>query len=215
MLRRQLDDPDLTPGVRDRVHEAIDALAAAGFELVDVDVPELELVDDALGAIVLREAWDVHRERFEREADGYGAGHARAARARRARLRRRLPRGARRPGAGRRCASRACSRRSRCWPARPSRIRHRPRTRRSARRRAMSRDGSPARTTSPACPADLAALRPRRRDRCPPGCSSPPPPANDALLLSVAEAYEEDRAVRIEDCNWMQVEEYLEHDDRS
>jgi len=73
-LRRQLDDPDLTPGVRDRIHEAIEALAAAGFEIVDVDLPELELVDAALGAIALREAWDVHRERFEREAGGYGPG---------------------------------------------------------------------------------------------------------------------------------------------
>jgi 2-dehydropantoate 2-reductase len=74
VLRRQLDDPDLTPGVRDRTHEAIAALAGAGFEIVDVDVPELELVDDALGAIALREAWEVHCERFEREADGYGPG---------------------------------------------------------------------------------------------------------------------------------------------
>src|SRR4051794_10989109 len=74
VLRRQLDDPDLTLGVRDRMHEAIAALAAAGFEIVDVDVPELDLVDDALGAIALREAWEVHRERFELEADGYGPG---------------------------------------------------------------------------------------------------------------------------------------------
>jgi 2-dehydropantoate 2-reductase len=74
VLRRQLDDPDLTPGVRERVREAIEALGARGFELVDVDVPELELVDAALGTIVLREAWEVHRERYEREADGYGAG---------------------------------------------------------------------------------------------------------------------------------------------
>jgi 2-dehydropantoate 2-reductase len=74
VLRRQLDDPDLTPGVRERVREAIEALRARGFELVDVDVPELELVDAALGTIVLREAWEVHRERYEREADGYGAG---------------------------------------------------------------------------------------------------------------------------------------------
>jgi 2-dehydropantoate 2-reductase len=73
-LRRQLDDPDLTPGVRDRTHEAIAALGDAGFEVVDVDLPELELVDGALGAIVLREAWEVHRDRFEREADGYGPG---------------------------------------------------------------------------------------------------------------------------------------------
>jgi 2-dehydropantoate 2-reductase len=74
VLRRQLEDPDLRPEVRARVVEALDALASAGFELVDVDFPELDLVDDALGAIVLREAWDVHREVYERERDGYGAG---------------------------------------------------------------------------------------------------------------------------------------------
>jgi 2-dehydropantoate 2-reductase len=73
VLRRQVDDPDVTPGVRARVREALDALAQR-FDVVDVDVPELDLVDDALGAIVLREAWDVHRTRYEREADGYGAG---------------------------------------------------------------------------------------------------------------------------------------------
>jgi 2-dehydropantoate 2-reductase len=73
-LRRQLDDPDLTPGVRDRVSEALETLASAGFELVDVDFPELDLVDEALGTIVLREAWDVHRQLFEREGDKYGPG---------------------------------------------------------------------------------------------------------------------------------------------
>lgn len=74
VLRRQLDDPDITAGVRDRVLEALEALAAAGFELVDVDFAELDLVDDALGAVVLKEAWDVHRELFEREGDSYGPG---------------------------------------------------------------------------------------------------------------------------------------------
>src|SRR3954447_17784792 len=73
-LRRQLDDPDLTPGVRARVLEAIDALQAAGFQLVDVDLPELELVDGAVGAVVLREAWDIHRGLFEREGEKYGPG---------------------------------------------------------------------------------------------------------------------------------------------
>jgi 2-dehydropantoate 2-reductase len=73
-LSRQLDDPDLNPGVRARLREAIEALAAAGFDVVDVDVPELELVDAALGAVVLREAWDVHRVLYEREAEKYGAG---------------------------------------------------------------------------------------------------------------------------------------------
>jgi Asp-tRNA(Asn)/Glu-tRNA(Gln) amidotransferase A subunit family amidase len=73
-LRRQLDDPDLTSGVRARVLEALDVLRAAGFEVVDVDLPELDLVDSALGAVVLREAWDVHRELFERESEKYGPG---------------------------------------------------------------------------------------------------------------------------------------------
>ena len=74
VLRAQVDDPDVTPGVRDRVTEAIGALGAAGFELVDVELPELALVDATLGAILLKEAWSVHRERFERERDGYGPG---------------------------------------------------------------------------------------------------------------------------------------------
>ena len=74
VLRRQLHDPDLVPAVRERVLGAIEALAAAGFDVTDVDVPEFDLVDDALGAIVLREAFDVHRELLEREDDGYGPG---------------------------------------------------------------------------------------------------------------------------------------------
>jgi 2-dehydropantoate 2-reductase len=71
VLRRQLEDPDLVPAVRDRVVEAI---ARLGAETVDVDFPELDLVDEALGAIVLREAWEVHRELYAREAGKYGAG---------------------------------------------------------------------------------------------------------------------------------------------
>jgi aspartyl-tRNA(Asn)/glutamyl-tRNA(Gln) amidotransferase subunit A len=74
VLRRQLDDPDLVPAVRERVVEAIALLSAAGFDVVDVDVPELDLVDKALGAIILREAWNVHRHLYEREADDYGPG---------------------------------------------------------------------------------------------------------------------------------------------
>ena len=74
VLQRQLEDPDLHPGVRTRVSEALERLAAAGFELVEVDVPELDLADDALGAIVLKEAYDIHRELFEREGERYGPG---------------------------------------------------------------------------------------------------------------------------------------------
>jgi 2-dehydropantoate 2-reductase len=75
VLYRHLGDSDLVPAVRERVAEAIVRLAtAAGFDVVDVDVPELDLVGDALEAIVLREAWDVHRHLYERQADDYGPG---------------------------------------------------------------------------------------------------------------------------------------------
>lgn len=74
VLRRQLDDPDVVPAVRERVTEAIERLGAAGLEVHDVDLPELELVDEALGTIILREAWEVHRGLFERDATGYGSG---------------------------------------------------------------------------------------------------------------------------------------------
>jgi aspartyl-tRNA(Asn)/glutamyl-tRNA(Gln) amidotransferase subunit A len=49
-------------------------LQGLGWELVDVDLDELDLVDEALGAVILREAWLVHRERFEREGERYGPG---------------------------------------------------------------------------------------------------------------------------------------------
>ena len=74
VLRRQVDDPDLRPGVRARLVEALAALEGVGFELIDVEFAELDLVDAALGAIILREAWDVHRELYAREADAYGPG---------------------------------------------------------------------------------------------------------------------------------------------
>jgi 2-dehydropantoate 2-reductase len=74
VLRRQVDDPDLTPGVRARVAEALAALQALGWELIDVDLDELDLVDESLGAIILHEAWLVHRECFEREGEHYGPG---------------------------------------------------------------------------------------------------------------------------------------------
>jgi 2-dehydropantoate 2-reductase len=74
VLRSQVDDPDLTDGVRARVVEALAVLEELGFEVVDVDLPELELADAALGAVVLKEAWDIHRELYEREGEKYGAG---------------------------------------------------------------------------------------------------------------------------------------------
>lgn len=72
VLRRQVDDPAVEPPVRARVEEALERFGRAGYELVDVDVPELDLADEALGAIVLKEAYDVHRHLLEVEADNYG-----------------------------------------------------------------------------------------------------------------------------------------------
>jgi 2-dehydropantoate 2-reductase len=74
VLGRQLRDPDLRPDVRARVELAVAALAGLGLDVREVDVPELDLADEALGTVVLREAFDVHRGLFDREAGGYGPG---------------------------------------------------------------------------------------------------------------------------------------------
>ena len=74
VLRRHVDDPAVVPGVRTRIDEAFEWLQHGGFELVDVDVPELELADDALMAIVVKEAFDVHRDLLDREGERYGLG---------------------------------------------------------------------------------------------------------------------------------------------
>ncbi len=74
VVRSQLDDPDVRPLVRARVSEGIEALAGLGHELVDVEIPELAVADDALGTIVLREAWDVHADMYRAERERYGLG---------------------------------------------------------------------------------------------------------------------------------------------
>jgi len=74
VLVRHLVEPQLRPGVRDRVREAVERLAGLGFDVREVDVSELESADEALGAIVLYEAWQAHRARYEAEADLYGPG---------------------------------------------------------------------------------------------------------------------------------------------
>ena len=68
VLRVQTEDPDLTPGVRAAVAAALD-----GWDLVDVELPELATAEDALlGPIILYEAHAEHRERLAREGDKYG-----------------------------------------------------------------------------------------------------------------------------------------------
>jgi 2-dehydropantoate 2-reductase len=74
VLRRQVDDPAVEPGVRACVERTLAVLESAGFALEDVDLAELSLVDRAFETIVVREAYDVHRELLEREGDGYGSG---------------------------------------------------------------------------------------------------------------------------------------------
>ena len=59
--------------------------ALDGWDVVEVELPELADADAALGPIVLYEAYAEHRERLAREGDSYGAGTRDAARAGRAR----------------------------------------------------------------------------------------------------------------------------------
>jgi aspartyl-tRNA(Asn)/glutamyl-tRNA(Gln) amidotransferase subunit A len=74
VIARQLRDPDLRGDVRQLVERAVADLADLGFDVQEVDIPELELADEALGNVVLKEAWGVHRELFAREGDAYGHG---------------------------------------------------------------------------------------------------------------------------------------------
>ena len=74
VLARQLAEPQLRPGVRDRVREAVELMAGLGFDVREVDAEELDSADATLGTIVLYEAWEVHRSRFEAEAGLYGPG---------------------------------------------------------------------------------------------------------------------------------------------
>jgi aspartyl-tRNA(Asn)/glutamyl-tRNA(Gln) amidotransferase subunit A len=74
VLARHLADPGLRRGVHDRVRDAVEALGGLGFDVREIDVDELDVADEALGAIVLYEAWHAHRTRYEAEADHYGDG---------------------------------------------------------------------------------------------------------------------------------------------
>src|SRR5262245_35759092 len=65
VLRRQVDDPAVEPGVRACVERTLAVLESAGFALEDVDVAELDAADETIGTIVVKEAYDVHRELLE------------------------------------------------------------------------------------------------------------------------------------------------------
>jgi len=74
VLDRELDDPDLEPAVRARVLDGIERLRRLGFEVRSIDIPELAIADDTLGTVVVREAYDRHREWFAESASLYGPG---------------------------------------------------------------------------------------------------------------------------------------------
>jgi Asp-tRNA(Asn)/Glu-tRNA(Gln) amidotransferase A subunit family amidase len=74
VLASQLTDPSVTAEVRESLNAALTKLAAAGWELRQIDAPwlrELPRWEHALGVIVSREAWQVHKSAdTSRYADG-------------------------------------------------------------------------------------------------------------------------------------------------
>jgi aspartyl-tRNA(Asn)/glutamyl-tRNA(Gln) amidotransferase subunit A len=74
VLAAQLDDPSVTPAVRDAVRAALDTLAAAGWQVTELTAPwlaELPAWEEVLAVIVAREAYLVHRDRdTSRYAEG-------------------------------------------------------------------------------------------------------------------------------------------------
>jgi Asp-tRNA(Asn)/Glu-tRNA(Gln) amidotransferase A subunit family amidase/ketopantoate reductase len=74
VLAAQLDDPSVTPPVRDAVRAALDTLAAAGWRVTELTAPwlgELPAWEEVLAVIVAREAYLVHRDRdTSRYAEG-------------------------------------------------------------------------------------------------------------------------------------------------
>src|SRR6185369_17273505 len=74
VLVAQLEDPSVTPAVRDAIRAALAALAAAGCRITELTAPwlgQLAAWDDVLAVIVSREAYLVHKDRdTSRYADG-------------------------------------------------------------------------------------------------------------------------------------------------
>jgi 2-dehydropantoate 2-reductase len=74
VLTPQLDDPSVTPEVRQAMTSALGQLAAAGWDLREISAPWLDDLrgwEDVLGVIVAREAHQVHAGR---DTAGYAAG---------------------------------------------------------------------------------------------------------------------------------------------
>lgn len=80
VLVDQLADPRLDADVRLVVDAAIERLGASGEDdvvLVEVGDGELDRLNGPIGALILREAWQVHGTRITRSPDHFGAPTAR------------------------------------------------------------------------------------------------------------------------------------------
>jgi Asp-tRNA(Asn)/Glu-tRNA(Gln) amidotransferase A subunit family amidase len=74
VLAAQLADPSVTPEVRSAVRSGLDALAAAGWQLTEIQAPwlgELRRWERTLAFIVASDAWRVHQGR---DTSRYAAG---------------------------------------------------------------------------------------------------------------------------------------------
>ena len=73
-IRRHFASREITAGVRQAIDVQLDALAAAGVSLVDIDIPRLDEANPALGIILRPEASLIHAELKTVNPDGYAPG---------------------------------------------------------------------------------------------------------------------------------------------
>ena len=162
VLRRQLDDPDVVPAVRDaraRRRSNASALRASSSSTSTCPSSTSSTTRSARSSFARRGRFTASCSSATRTA----TGRARARCSSSVRRSTTRPTG---PGSPTETVSPPgsprSSSRSTCSPGRPSRTRRPPRIRRSARPRATSKAASPARTTSPGNPAVSLAVRHRR-----------------------------------------------------
>ncbi len=73
VLRAELDDPRVEPGVRAALQSAIERLTAAGVAVVDVDAAPLQALHPTFEPIILVEAWQEHGARATADPTWFGA----------------------------------------------------------------------------------------------------------------------------------------------
>lgn len=72
VLRAELDDPQVQPGVRAAVLAAVDRLTAAGVQVVDADAAALQALHTTFEPIILYEAWQVHGPQAAADPSWFG-----------------------------------------------------------------------------------------------------------------------------------------------